>query len=320
MKNKILLLGGAGFIGNRLTRRLLELNYDVTVIDALWFGNNLPAKVKLIKKDIFQIKIDDFKNIDTVVFLAGVSNDPMAEFNPSENFVQNAASPSFAAFLAKSAGVKKFIYASSCSVYGFANEKFFTEEDEISCAYPYGISKLQGEQGVLSIADEKFNVISLRQGTVCGYSERMRFDLVINSMTKDALSKKLIYISNPNIWRPILHIEDTCSAFIRAIETDNVINGIFNIATENIVLGQLANIVKNEVEKLTNSVIEIENKNIKDFRNYRVSIDKAYHVLGYKPQFKLVDIVKNIYNNVDKIKSFDNDDYYNIKVFKKLGK
>ena len=317
---KILLLGGAGYIGNRLSRRLLELDYNVTVIDGLWFGNNLPSDIKLIQKDIFDLKKDDYQGFDCVVFLGGVSNDPMAEFNPAENFVQNAAAPSFAAFLAKAAGVKKFVYASSCSVYGFANEKFFTEEDDISCAYPYGISKLQGEQGVLSIADDNFNVISLRQGTVCGYSERMRFDLVINSMFKDALTKNKIYISNPNIWRPILHIEDTCSAFIRAIQVNGVKKEIFNIATENTVLGQLAEIVKVQVEKLTNKIIIIENRNIQDFRNYRVSIDKAYRLLGYKPTHTLVDVVTNINDNVDKILDFEKEEYYNIQIFKKLGK
>ncbi len=317
---KILLLGGAGYIGNRLSRRLLELDYDVTVIDGLWFGNNLPSAVKLIQKDIFELKTEDYKGFESVVFLGGVSNDPMAEFNPAENFVQNAAAPSFAAFLAKAAGVKKFVYASSCSVYGFANEKFFTEVDEISCAYPYGISKLQGEQGVLSIADDNFNVISLRQGTVCGFSERMRFDLVINSMFKDAITKKVIYISNPNIWRPILHIEDTCSAFIRAIQVTGVKKEIFNIATENTVLGQLAEIVKTEIEKLAGISVVIEDRNIQDFRNYRVSIDKAYRILGYKPTHTLVDVVKNIYENMDKIADFENEAYYNIQVFKKLGK
>ena len=212
------------------------------------------------------------------------------------------------------------MYASSCSVYGFANEKFFTEVDEISCAYPYGISKLQGEQGVLSIADDNFNVISLRQGTVCGFSERMRFDLVINSMFKDAITKKVIYISNPNIWRPILHIEDTCSAFIRAIQVTGVKKEIFNIATENTVLGQLAEIVKTEIEKLAGISVVIEDRNIQDFRNYRVSIDKAYRILGYKPTHTLVDVVKNIYENMDKIADFENEAYYNIQVFKKLGK
>ena len=317
---KVLVTGGAGYIGNRLSRRLLELDYDVTVIDGLWFGNNLPSAVKLIQKDIFELKTEDYKGFESVVFLGGVSNDPMAEFNPAENFVQNAAAPSFAAFLAKAAGVKKFVYASSCSVYGFANEKFFTEVDEISCAYPYGISKLQGEQGVLSIADDNFNVISLRQGTVCGFSERMRFDLVINSMFKDAITKKVIYISNPNIWRPILHIEDTCSAFIRAIQVTGVKKEIFNIATENTVLGQLAEIVKTEIEKLAGISVVIEDRNIQDFRNYRVSIDKAYRILGYKPTHTLVDVVKNIYENMDKIADFENEAYYNIQVFKKLGK
>ena len=183
---KILLAGGAGYIGTELTKRLMKLDYDITVLDDLWFGNNLDPKIKLIKKDIFQITHKELVEFEVVIFLAGVSNDPMAEFSPSENFIQNAACPAYLSYECKQAGVKRFIYASSCSVYGYTIDELYNEGSPTTCTYPYGISKLQGEYGVMQLADDQFSVISLRQGTVCGYSDRMRFDLVVNTMFKNA--------------------------------------------------------------------------------------------------------------------------------------
>ena len=207
MKN-ILLAGGAGYIGTELCKRLLRLDYKVTVIDELWFGNNLDPKVELIKKDLFQVTHKDLKEYDTVIFLGGVSNDPMAEFSPSENFVQNAACPAYLSYECKRAGVRRFIYASSCSVYGYTVDELYDEQSPTTCAYPYGISKLQGENGVMHLVDNKFSVIALRQGTVCGHSDRMRFDLVVNTMFKNAMTLGEITVNNPSIWRPIYHIQD----------------------------------------------------------------------------------------------------------------
>ena len=142
---KILLAGGAGYIGTELTKRLMKLDYDITVLDDLWFGNNLDPKIKLIKKDIFQITHKELVEFEVVIFLAGVSNDPMAEFSPSENFIQNAACPAYLSYECKQAGVKRFIYASSCSVYGYTIDELYNEGSPTTCTYPYGISKLQGE-------------------------------------------------------------------------------------------------------------------------------------------------------------------------------
>ena len=112
--------------------------------------------------------------------LGGLSNDPMAEFSPAMNFIQNGALPTYLAFIAKKAGVRRFVYACSCSVYGYTVNELYDEESPVTCGYPYGISKLQGERAVLQLQDETFSTISLRQGTVCGYSPRRRFDLIVN--------------------------------------------------------------------------------------------------------------------------------------------
>ncbi len=317
---KILLAGGAGYIGTELTKRLLRLDYDITVLDDLWFGNNLNEKIKLIKKDIFQITHKELVDFDIVVFLAGVSNDPMAEFSPSENFIQNAACPAYLSYESKRAGVKRFIYASSCSVYGYTVDELYNESSPTTCSYPYGISKLQGENGVMQLADTSFSVISLRQGTVCGYSDRMRFDLVVNTMFKNALLHNEITVNNPSIWRPIFHIQDACSAYIRAIQAPDNISGIFNVASDNYTLGQIGDIVSVEMSRLTNKDIKVHINDVKDFRNYKVSIQNAKLALGFTPIYTVKDIINDLYQNKDKFLNLEDERYYNIKVFKSLGK
>jgi len=317
---KILLAGGAGYIGTELTKRLMKLDYDITVLDDLWFGNNLDPKVKLIKKDIFQVTHKDLVHFDTVIFLAGVSNDPMAEFSPAENFIQNAACPAYFSYESKKAGVKRFIYASSCSVYGYTVDELYDENSPTTCSYPYGISKLQGENGVMQLADDKFSVISLRQGTVCGYSDRMRFDLVVNTMFKNALMHNEITVNNPSIWRPIFHIQDACTAYIRAIQAPDNISGVFNVASDNYTLGQIGDIVSVEMSRLTNKDVKVHINDVKDFRNYKVSIQHAKLTLGFTPIYTIKDIVNELYQKTASYLNLEDEKYYNIKVFKSLGK
>lgn len=319
MKN-ILLAGGAGYIGTELCKRLMKLDYDITVIDNLWFGNNLDPKIKLIQKDIFKVNSKDLEGFDVVIFLAGVSNDPMAEFSPSENFIQNAACPAYLSYESKRAGVKRFIYASSCSVYGYTVDELYDESSPTTCAYPYGISKLQGENGVMQLADEKFSVISLRQGTVCGYSDRMRFDLVVNTMFKNALMHGEITVNNPSIWRPIFHIQDACTAYIRAIQAPDNISGIFNVASDNYTLGQIGDVVSVEMSKLLDKEIKVHINDVKDFRNYKVSIQHAKLTLGFTPIYTVKDIIHDLFQKTANLKNLEDEKFYNIKVFKSLGK
>ena len=317
---KILLAGGAGYIGTELCKRLQRLDYKVTVIDELWFGNNLNPKVELIQKDLLQVTHNELKGFDTVIFLGGVSNDPMAEFSPSENFIQNAACPAYLSYESKRAGVKRFIYASSCSVYGYTVDELYDESSPTTCAYPYGISKLQGENGVMQLADEKFSVISLRQGTVCGYSDRMRFDLVVNTMFKNALMHGEITVNNPSIWRPIFHIQDACTAYIRAIQAPDNISGIFNVASDNYTLGQIGDVVSVEMSKLLDKEIKVHINDVKDFRNYKVSIQHAKLTLGFTPIYTVRDIIHDLFQKTANLTNLEDEKFYNIKVFKSLGK
>src|SRR6266404_9613992 len=148
---RLLVAGGGGYVGSALIPRLLERGYQVDVVDLFWFGNSLPPETGLLNKDLFVVTAEDLKKYDQVIFLAGLSNDPMAEFSPSKNFVYNAAAPAYLAYVSKKAGVKRYIYASSCSVYGYTDNELFDQTHPVSSSYPYGISKLQGEQRVMNL-------------------------------------------------------------------------------------------------------------------------------------------------------------------------
>ena len=315
---KILIGGGAGYIGSKLIPSLLEHGYEVDVIDLEWFGNYLPGGVKVIKKDLVDCTSADFEGYDQFIFLAGLSNDPMAEYSPAANFIYNGALPSYLAFEAKKAGVKRFIYASSCSVYGYTVDELYDEEAPATCGYPYGISKLQGEKGAMQLQDENFSVIALRQGTVCGYSPRIRFDLIVNTMFKCAMKDGKITINNPSIWRPIFDIRDAVNAYMRSIQAHQSISGIFNVSSDNYTVGQVGDIVKEELQKLTGKTIQLEIKDIQDFRNYKVTTQKAKTSLGFHPNYTIKDIIHDLYEHRAEYGNYEEDRFYNIRTFKKL--
>jgi len=313
---KILLAGGAGYIGSKLAPYLLDRGYEVDVVDLFWFGDFLPDKVGKIKKDIFDISKDEVNKYDQIIFLAGLSNDPMAEYSPSLNFIHNASAPAYLGYIAKQAGVKKFIYASSCSVYGYTENELYSETSPAVSNYPYGISKLQGEQAVLQMQDDHFSVICLRQGTVSGYSPRMRLDLIVNTMFKCAMLDGEITVHNPAIWRPILSINDAVTAYIRAIESNEGINGVFNVASGNYTVGEVADLVKTSIESKMRKEINLNIEHRQDYRNYKVSIEKAKNILSYKPRYDIDGIVGDLVEHYEQFSDLKKDQYYNIKIFK----
>jgi nucleoside-diphosphate-sugar epimerase len=315
---KILVAGGAGYVGSTLIPKLLDRGYKVDVVDLFWFGNHLPRQVGILNKDIFQLTQEDLEPYDQVVFLAGLSNDPMAEFSPSKNFVYNAAAPSYLAYTAKKAKVKRYVYASSCSVYGYTENELYDETRTVGSSYPYGISKLQGEQAALQLVDDNFSVIALRKGTISGYSPRMRFDLIINTMFKNAMKDRTITINNPSIWRPILSIQDAATAYIRAIEANHKISGVFNVASGNFTVGEVGDLVKSAMEERLGFSIQLAIKHIQDFRNYKVSVEKAKNMLSFHPTHDLKSIVSDLIDNMDKFRDWDNPLYSNIASFKAL--
>lgn len=315
---RILIAGGAGYIGSKLIPHLIERGYEIDVIDLFWFGDYLPESVKRIKKGLFDLTQDEIKDYDQVIFLAGLSNDPMAEYSPSLNFIHNAAAPAYLGYIAKKGGVKRFIYASSCSVYGYTENELYDETSPAVSNYPYGISKLQGEQAVIQMMDRDFSVICLRQGTVSGYSPRMRLDLIVNTMFKSAMLDKVITVNNPAIWRPILSINDAVTAYTRAIEANKSITGIFNVASGNYTVGEVADLVRTGLQTHLNMKIDLKILHKEDYRNYKVSIEKARNTLSFKPRYDIDLIVQDLINNFDKFKDLKNPRYYNIEMFKDI--
>ncbi len=314
----ILLAGGAGYIGSALAPELVERKYNVTVVDLFWFGDHLPENIARIKKNVLDLKEADLHGYDQVIFLSGLSNDPMAEFSPSANFIYNASAPAYLGYISKRAGVKRFIYASSCSVYGYTVDELYDEKSPTISNYPYGISKLLGEQAVIQMQDTDFSVISLRQGTVCGFSPRMRLDLVVNTMFKTAMLDRTISVNNPVIWRPILSIKDAIAAYVRAVEAPDGISGIFNVASGNYTVGEIADQVKAVIEEALDFKLNLNLMHKEDYRNYKVSIEKARNVLSFKPRHDIDSIVKNLLENYEKFKDLNNKNYYNIEVFKTI--
>jgi nucleoside-diphosphate-sugar epimerase len=315
---KILVAGGAGYIGSALIPRLIDRGYEIGVVDLLWFGNHLPPEVKVTRKNIYDLKEDEVRGYDQVIFLGGLSNDPMAEFSPSMNFVYNAAAPAYLAYISKKVNVRRFIYAGSCSVYGYTVNQLYDETAPAISKHPYGISKLQGEQAAIQMSEKSFSVICFRQGTISGYSPRMRLDLIVNTMFKTALEKREIVINNPSIWRPVLSMEDACNAYIRAIEASDEISGIFNIASGNYTVGESGDLVRSALERKLSLNIKLTIKHIQDYRNYKVSTEKAMNVLSFKPKHDVDSITDDLIKNMDRFKDYSNPNYYNIQVFQNI--
>ena len=311
---KILIAGGAGFIGTRFCNENKD-NYDITVVDHFWFGDHLDKKIKKIKKDLKQLTPEDLKGFDAVLFLAGLSNDPMALYRPDLNFIENNASPTYLAFIAKQAGIKKFICASSCSVYGFTKNRTLTETSKVKPAHAYGVSKLQCEQGLSILEDDSFKPILFRKGTVGGWSPKMRFDLVVNTMVMTALTKGVITVNSANLWRPLIDIRDVIEGYKKAIDCDDEISGVYNLVGNNYTIGDLGDLIFNE---LTNKGynIDLQINNTKDIRNYKVSGDKMEDVFGFKAKYNPSDSVNEIISNLGKDFNFNQDNFYNIKTFK----
>ena len=312
---KILVAGGAGFVGTLLTKELQTRNHHVDVVDLCWFGNYLPESVSVNKKNILDLTAEEIQPYDCVVFIAGLSNDPMANFSPSMNFVENMAAPAYLAFLSKEAGIKRFVYASTCSVYGYTANQLMDENSAVSPQYPYGISKLAAENLIMSLANSDFRPICLRKGTIGGYSPRMRFDLVVNTMLKSALSSGKIVVNNPSIWRPLIDIRDVVGAYIRSIESSLELFGIYNICENNYTIGRLADEIKNTLNNRGHD-ISLEINNVQDVRNYKVSNQKAKTELDFEARYTPKDSVEHVLDNIDSDINFEDERFYNIKVFR----
>lgn len=282
----VLVTGGAGYIGTVLTQLLLERGYSVTVLDRMFFGDTLAdlranPKLRVIQDDIRWCPEAVFTGIDAVCDLAALSNDPAGELNPEKTLEINHEGRARVCRLAKKAGVRRYVLASSCSIYGFQDE-IVDETSGINPLTTYAVANRKAEESTLALASEDFTVTAVRQATVYGPSRRMRFDLAINGMTL-ALHKNgsVKILRDGTQWRPMVHIRDTSRAFIAVLEAEpGTVHGeIFNVGSDDQNL-QIRPLAERLCQALGLPYVE-DWYGDPDHRSYQVSFQKIAERLGY---------------------------------------
>lgn len=309
---KVLITGGCGYKGHVLVPKLLELNIKVVVIDTQWFGNFLEenSNLTVIKDDIRNITKVLFNDIDVVIHLAAIANDPCSELDPKLSWEVGSLSTMRIADFASKSNVKQFIYASSGSVYGIKNEEDVTEDLELEPISEYNKNKMVSERVLLSYSD-KFSLQIVRPATVCGLSPRMRLDVAVNLLTMQALSKKEIIVLGGEQTRPNIHIDDITDLYIFLLKNKKI-TGIFNAGFENISILDMAKKISNN----TKSNIIFKKSN--DPRSYRIN-SKKIELFGFKPKKNISIAINEICEAYEKKLLFDEDRFYNLKWMKHLG-
>ncbi len=323
MKN-VLVIGGLGYVGTQLVPKLIEENYVVSVYDLGIYGCYLKpnSKLKIIKGDVRNInKLNDvMKNHDIVIHLACISNDPSFELNPKLGKSINFDSFEPLVLSAKRNGVKKFIFASSSSVYGVKETKNVTEEESLDPLTDYSKFKMQCEDVLLSKTNNDFLGCVTRPATVCGYSPRQRLDLVVNILTNFAFHKKKIKIFGGKQLRPNIHISDMVDSYLVIIrsEENKIKDQVFNVGFENHSVETLAKMVKDNI----GSEVVLEFNKSDDNRSYHINSNKISNILDFKPKKSIDFAIKDLISAFREKKlfnTFDNDDYFNIKKMQKLN-
>jgi len=287
-----LVTGGAGYIGSVMIPMLLERGYKVKCLDRFFFGKETLNDVisnpnlELIKDDIRWFNPKILKGVDAVADLASLSNDPSGELDPSKTFDINYLGRVRVAKLSKEYGVKRYILASSCSIYGFREDMILDEKSPTNPLTTYAKSNLMAEKDVLALSDSSFTVTVLRQATVYGLSPRMRFDLAINGMVLGLFKNKQIPVMrNGDQWRPFVHIKDAAKAFVAVMESpeEKVNEEIFNVGSneQNYQIGPLAEMVGDAIS----IPLKIEWYGSPDKRSYRVNFDKINKILKFRTDY-----------------------------------
>jgi nucleoside-diphosphate-sugar epimerase len=296
----VFVTGGAGYVGSKLIPSLMENGFRVKVYDTFWYGKNIFDKYKnnsnlqLIEGDLRNyesVKVA-LKDCTDVIHLACISNDPSYDLNPTLGEEVNFTAFSPLVDMSINEGVQRFIYASSSSVYGVKEEEQVTEKLSLNPLTDYSKFKAKCEPLLLEKSSNNFVTTVVRPATVCGYAPRQRLDLSVNILTNHAVNERLIRIFGGEQFRPNLHIDDMCRAYVSLLsQPENLINGeIFNIGAENMSIRDISRIVAEEVGE----PLEIRVEDTPDNRSYRVSSDYIKEKIGFEPFFKVRDAVRDL--------------------------
>ncbi len=302
----ILVTGGAGYIGCVLVPRLIERGYRVRVLDRLYFGAEALARfrhdIELIVGDVRELPEPALDGVDGLIHLAGLSNDPTAEFNPEANWQMNALATEHLGRMCVERGIERFVFASSCSLYDGLPPGIHDESTVVEPRAAYALSKRYAEEKLVELADEGLVPVLLRNGTVYGHSPRMRFDLVVNTFVKDALvSGRLSLHGGAWMWRPLVDVRDCADAMIAAYEAppELVRAEIFNVLHSNYQIRELAMLVAGSVQLAGRPIELTEVEAPALVRDYECANAKLSRALGFIPRRSVLEAVSELLNHID---------------------
>jgi nucleoside-diphosphate-sugar epimerase len=286
----VLVTGHDGYIGTVLVPFLREAGHDVFGLDTFLYEGctfgPAPAEVPALRKDVRDVEAKDLEGFDAIIHLAAISNDPVGDLNPQCTLELNYEGTVHLGRAAKEAGVERFLFSSSCSLYGAGGQAWLDESAEFHPVTPYGESKLLSEQGLHALADDGFSPTYLRNATAYGMSPRLRGDLVVNNLVGFAFTTGRVLMKSDGLpWRPLVHIEDISRAFLAVLEADRdlIHDEAFNVgmSEENYQIKDVAQIVEDVVP---GSVVTLADDAGPDLRNYRVDCSKIRERLpSYEP-------------------------------------